>query len=120
MKKLIILGAALVLITVACTEETKTVVSSTIESTTTTTQAAAPESCSDVALGSAVVTDEYLKMCADSGDLIVTYPCPDNDAVYLTGFNDLTIALRAGLPPRIMPNEYTDVELMSMCGWSSV
>jgi ABC-type Fe3+-hydroxamate transport system substrate-binding protein len=120
MKKLILLSTVLILATLACGEGTEKAVDSTIESTTTTMQAVEPKTCSDVALGSVVVTDEYMQMCADSGDLLVTFPCPDEDAVYLTGFNDLTIAMHIGLAPRIMPNEYTDIELMSMCDWASV
>lgn len=80
----------------------------------------APESCSEVALGVFVVTEDYLAICLDAGDIVLNFPCPEGEVLHMTSFEDKTIVLRVGIAPRVMPSEYTDVELMSICGWESV
>jgi hypothetical protein len=122
MKKIMVFGALLVSILSSCSEQSQTSVKTTVvpETTSTTIEKFIPKTCSDVALGSLVVTEEYLKMCLDAGDLIMYFPCPDGEKLYLTGFDEKTIAIHVGVQPKIMPDGYTDVELMSICDWESV
>jgi hypothetical protein len=121
MKKLFI-SSLIILSLAACGSKAETT-DTTVEMPSTTIETVpqkAPENCSEVALGSFTVTEEYLAMCLDAGDIVLNFPCPDGGALYMTGFEDKTIVLRVGIAPRIMPNEYTDVELMSICSWESV
>jgi hypothetical protein len=121
MKKLFI-SSLIILSLAACSSKAETT-DSTVEATPTTLETLppkSPENCSEVALGSLVVTEEYLKICLDAGDLILYLPCPDGQKLYLTGFDDKTIAMRTGIQPKIMPDGYTEVELMSICDWESV
>jgi hypothetical protein len=122
MKKFFILGVLLVLIASSCKEQTKVSTTTLLEAETTSTtiEEVIPQTCSEVALGSLTVTEEYLKICLDAGDLIMYFPCPDGEKLYLTGFDDKTIAIHVGVQPKVMLDGYTDVELMSICDWESV
>lgn len=121
MKKLFI--SSLIILSLAACGSRAGTTDITVETPSTTTETVpqkAPENCREVALGSITVTEGYLAICLDAGDIVLNFPCPEGDSLYMTGFEDKTIVLRVGIAPRVMPNEYTDVELMTMCSWESV
>ena len=121
MKKLFI-PSLIILSLVACSSRAETTETTVVMPSTTmeTVPLKAPESCSEVALGVSVVTEGYLSICLNAGDIVVNFPCPEGGELHMTSFEDKTIVLRVGIAPRIMPEAYTDVELMSICSWESV